>query len=331
MFKLDYKITINNIRFNGVASVKTKRSLTSLGGSATIVVPATAVLKQTDGSRLNVLTAQQVKRGDPVEVELGYNGKLKKEFSGFVKRVNYTRPLEIECEDAVFLLRDKKVKKSYTKSDNATIEKVIRDIIAGTNITLETGGLDIPIESLLLATKSGEEVPAEEALNHILDVYGLVGFFNTSQTLFVGLRYGKRLGEVKYRLGWNTIKDDELKYHNADDMKVKVKAVYFTALGKKEVREIGDGDGSVRTIHLTGVKDAAKIDELAKNELDKWKFNGFSGKITAFLEPYAEVGSIISIQDEKYPERAGNYYCEGTEVTFGAKGARRIIELGAKL
>lgn len=331
MFRLDYIITINGIRFKGVNSAKYKRSLSSLGGTATIVVPTTAVLKSTDGKRLNVLTAQQVKRGDKVVIELGYNGNLKKEFSGYVKRVNYSQPLEIECEDGVFLLRSKKIAKSYKKSDKATIRKVLDDILAGTGITLQTDGTDIPIESLILATTGGEEVPAEDALKHVLDTYGLVGFFDPDNVLFVGLRYGKRLADVKYRLGWNTIKDDELKYHSKEDMNVKVKAVYFTALGKRKVVEVGDGEGSVRTIHLTGVKDESKIKELAKNELDKWKFDGFAGKITAFLSPYADVGYVANIEDEKYPQRAGKYYCEGIEVTFTERGARRIIELGAKL
>lgn len=331
MFRLDYNITIAGTRFKGVNNVRIKRSISTLGGTATIVVPTTAVLKQTDGSKLNVLTAQKVKRGDPVEIELGYNGKLFKEFSGYVKRVNYKQPLEIECEDAVFLLREKKIKKTYVKSAKATLAGVLTDIVQGAGIKIDTGGVEVTIENLILAAKNGDEIPCEEALNYMLEVYGLVGYFGTDQTLFVGLRYGQRKDAVKYKLGWNTIKDDELKYYKAEDLKFKVKAVYYTALGKKETVEVGDGEGSVRTIFLTGVKDQGAIKKLAENELSKWKYDGFAGKITAFLQPFAEVGSVASIEDEKYSQRSGNYYCEGVEVTFGDKGARRIIEIGAKL
>lgn len=331
MFRLDYIVTIGNNKFRGVHSVEIKRSITSLTGTAKIKVPATAVLKQTDGSRLNVLTAQQVKRGDKVEIELGYNGKLNKEFSGYVKRVNYTQPVEIECEDAVFLLRSKKIKKSYKKSEGVTLRRVLTDILDGTGIKFDTGGAEVNIETLLLASKSGDEVPCEEALNFVLERYGLVGYFDTSQKLFVGLRYGKRLGTVKYKLGWNTISEDELKYYKAEDMKYRVKAVYYNSLGKKKAIEVGDGDGSIRTIYLTGVKSDGDVKTLAENELNKWKFDGYAGKIKAFLQPFAEPGSIISLEDTKYSQRSGNYYCEGIEIEFGDKGARRTIEIGAKL
>lgn len=331
MFRLDYTIQIGGTRFSGVNEVKIKRSITSLTGTATIKVPTTAVLKQTDGSRLNVLTAQRVKRGDAVTIDLGYNGKLQREFTGYVKRVNYAQPLEIECEDAVFLLRSKKIKKSYKKSAKTTLDMVLADIVEGTGIKVDTGGLSLDIEQLVLATDAGGEVPREEALNYLLDRYGLTGYFDTTGSLFVGLRYGKTYGKASYRLGWNTIKDDELKYHNAEDMKIKVKAVYITKLGVRKEITVGDDEGSIRTIFLMDVESEAQMKKLAQNELQKYKYDGFAGKITGFLQPFAQPGTIITIKDDKYSQRDGNYYCEGVEVTFGMSGARRIIELGAKV
>ena len=331
MFKLDYVITIGGKEFRGVNHVEIKRSITSLTGTAIIKVPSTAVLKQTDGSKLNVLTSQQIKRGDAVEIELGYNGKLFKEFSGYVKRVNFTRPLEIECEDAVFLLRSKYIKKTYKKSDKPTLNKVLSDLLEGTGLSFDTGGLSINIDQLILATDSGGEIPREEALNYVLDRYGLVGYFDTDQKLFIGLRQGKRGRTTKYKLGWNTIKDDELKFHTADDMKIKIKAIYINKLGVRTEVEVGDEDGSGRTIFLSDVEDAATMKKLAQNELDKFKYDGFEGKITAFLQPFAEPSGIIEIEDEKYSQRNGSYYCDGVEVTFGSNGARRIIQIGAKV
>lgn len=330
MFKLDYKITIGGKAYNGVSEVEIKRSITSFG-TAKITLPTTAVLKQTDGSSLNVLTAQQINRGDAVAISLGYNNKLFREFSGYVTRVNYTQPLEVECEDAIFLLRSKKIKKSYKKTDKATLDTVLADILDNTGVGFDTGGLKINIDTLLLASDGGGEVPREDALNYVLDRYGLVGHFSISQRLFVGLRQGKRGKTVKYKLGWNTIKDDELKYHSSDDMKIKIKAVYINKLGARTEVEVGDDDGSARTIFLSDVADKEQMKKLAENELSKYKFDGYAGKITAFLQPFAEPCDIIEIQDEKYSQRNGSYYCEATEVNFGRNGARRTITIGGRV
>lgn len=328
MFELCHYITIGGKKFSGINEVEIKRSITSLTGTAKIKVPSTAVLKRTDGTKLNVMTAQVVNKGDVVMIQLGYNDKLKTEFYGYVSRVNYTKPLEIECEDGIYLLKQKKIAKSYK---DTTLTAVLNDLVDGTDIKINTGDLEINISKLILATEHGGEVPREDALTEILSRYGLVGYFDTSNTLFVGLRQGNKTGTAKYKLGWNTISDDELKYHNSDDEKIQIKAVYVDKLGVRTEVKVGDSDGSVRTVFLTDVKDTSQLKTLAQNELAKYKFNGFSGKITAFLQPFCEPGYVASITDPNYSERSGDYYCEGIEVTYGTSGGRRVIEIGAKV
>lgn len=328
MFALSYNISIGGRKFSGVYEVEIKRSITSLVATAKIKVPSTAVLKKSDGTRLNVLTAQEVKRGDKVEVELGYNGKLYKEFSGYVSRVNLTQPLVVECEDGGFKLREKSIAKKYK---NSTLNAVLTDILAGTKIKFSTGGLSVGIEKLILATETGGSVPLIDALQHVLDRYGLVGYFDTDQSLFVGLRQGNKSGTAKLKIGWNTIKDDELKYHNKDEQKVKITAVYVNKLGKRTEVKVGDKEGATRTVFLTDVSDETQLKKLATNELEKYKFDGYAGKITAFIQPFAAPGYVIELKDPQYSVRNGNYYCEGVEVTFGTDGARRKIELGAKV
>lgn len=328
MFALDYKITIGTKRFSGVFSVEIKRNITELTGTAKIKLPATAVLKQADGTKMNVLTAQQIKRGDAVEISLGYNGKLKKEFSGYVARLNMTQPLEVECEDAVFLLRQKSIKKTFK---NTTLSAVLTELTVGTGIAVSTGGLSLNIEKLILATETGGEVSRDIALSALLDRYGLVGYFDTAQRLFVGLRQGKRLETARIKLGWNTIKDDDLKYFSADEQKIQIKAIYIDAKGVKKEETAGESGGAVRTIFLTDIKSELELKKLAENELKKYKYDGYSGKLTCFLVPFAEPGSVINISDPSFNRPEGAYYCEGVEVDFGTNGARRMIEIGAKV
>lgn len=328
MFALDYTVTINGKKFSGINGVKIKRGIASLAGTCTIKVPTTAVQKKTDGSRLNVLTAQTIKRGDKVVVDLGYNGKLRREFTGYVTRVNYTKPLEIECEDSIFLLREKTIKKKYK---DTTLDNVLADILAGTGIKVTTGGISIKIDSLLLMSQGAGDITRELALQTIIDRYGLVGYFDTEGNLFVGLRQGKKAGEVKLRLGWNTIKDDELKYHNKDEQSIQIKAIYINKLGVRTEAVVGDKGGAIRTIFLPDVSDKTQLETIAKNELEKYKFTGYAGKIKAFLVPFAEPGYVARIADPQYQQRNGSYYVEGVEVEFSTSGGRRTIEIGAQV
>ena len=328
MFALGYNITVGKYRFKGINAVNDiKRSINSTLGTATIKVPINAVIRHKDGTNLNVLTAQAIKRGDPVTIELAYNGKFKKEFSGFVSRINYNRPLEIECENAIFLLKQKNICKIFK---DTTLDAVLKDICEGTGIKYTTGGETIKVEKLLLCDDQKQPVDRATALNYTIEQLCLSGFFNVDNLLFVGLRQGLKNGKVKYRLGWNTIKDDDLKRHYAEDEKVLIKVFYFDSKGKKHSYNFGDKDGCVKTIHLDGVRDIKTIEKLAKNELAKYKFNGFEGKINGFLQPFCDVGYVANVIDEQYNERTNeSYYCEGVEVNFDTNGARRKSLIGA--
>ena len=82
------KITIGSKYFGGVHDIKIKRSIHTIGATASVKVPVTAVLRQTGTPPAYVETAQVIKAGDPVEIQLGYDGRLYTEFRGYVKLLN---------------------------------------------------------------------------------------------------------------------------------------------------------------------------------------------------------------------------------------------------
>ena len=136
---------------------------------------------------------------------------------------------------------------------------------------------------------------------------------------------------VKYRLRYNVIKDDELKYQLAEDVRLKVKAVCYYKDGTKIEGEIGEEGGETKTLYYYDVKDAGELKTLAREELERYRFDGYRGRIETFLAPYALPGMVAQLDDPVYRERGGNYYIESTEVTFGTGGARRKIEIGIKV
>ena len=109
------KITIGSKYFGGVHDIKIKRSIHTIGATASVKVPVTAVLRQTGTPPAYVETAQVIKAGDPVEIQLGYDGRLYTEFRGYVKLLNLQTPLEIVCEDEFYTTRRRNSGKDHAR------------------------------------------------------------------------------------------------------------------------------------------------------------------------------------------------------------------------
>ena len=116
------KITIGSKYFGGVHDIKIKRSIHTIGATASVKVPVTAVLRQTGTPPAYVETAQVIKAGDPVEIQLGYDGRLYTEFRGYVKQLNLQTPLEIVCEDEFYTTR----RRNVTLQGKTTLAAVLK-------------------------------------------------------------------------------------------------------------------------------------------------------------------------------------------------------------
>lgn len=319
MFALCCAIKIGSVSFKSVHDVKITRSIYDLAATAVIQVPVTAVLKHAGEPPTHIETAQAVKAGDPVEIKLGYNGSLNTEFKGYVKRLNYKVPLEIECEDEYYRLRF--LNCVFSQKETA-LKSCLNTILTG----IELGEVvDLTLKNFVVNGKPGSWV-----LGYLKKEYGLVAWFGIDGKLNVGKANDVKGDTVKYVLRENVINDDELKYQLAADVKLKVKAVCYYKDGTKVEGELGEDDGEVRTLYYYDVKDAAELKTLAQEELKRYSFDGHRGKITTFLLPYALPGMVASIEDKVYNERSGDYFIESVETTFGTGGGRRTVEIGIK-
>jgi hypothetical protein len=316
MFVLNSRITIGGMSFGGVHQVNIRRSIFDLAATATIRVPVTAVLRRNGVPPTRVETAQVINAGDPVTIALGYNGQYYTEFVGYVKLKNLKTPLEIECEDAFYLTRSRSVTHTGGISLAGVLGKCGVPVAYAAPLTLK----DFPVDNK----------PASWVLGKLKTDYGLSIWFDMQGRLYASEPYKVQGGMVRYRLRYNTINEDELKFHRADDVKVTIKAICFMTDGTKVEATIGTGGGE-KTLYFYDVESAGELAALANAELMRHTYDGYSGKITTFLQPFAEPGMIAGIVDEVYSERDGNYYIESTEVDFGTDGARRTVELGLKV
>ena len=185
-------ISIGSASFNSVTDVKIKRSIHQVNSTATIKVPVTAVLKQQGKEKTKIETAQFVKVGDPVTIKLGYDNNLKDEFKGFVRRVNYTVPLEIECEDWYWKLRYINIKKSYPKT---TVKQLLNDALSGSGASVHGSSIDLELKNTVINNKTGAWV-----LEKLKSDYGLTVFFTLDGQCYAGKAYEVKKQSVKYSL-----------------------------------------------------------------------------------------------------------------------------------
>lgn len=322
MFVLNSNIEIGPFKRIKVNHCKITKSIFSYCDKAVLKIPITARIKRADETiTASAETANVITEGMKVIINLGYNGVLKKEFEGFVSRVNFTTPCEIECEGFSYLLR----RKSYLKVfKNTTLREVLEFIVTGTGITLSP-----LIPHLKLAKWVINQQNGTEALETLIKELRISVFFTGSE-LYAGLQYLQPKAEVKYRLGWNVIKDGNLKLREAKNQEVIIKIKGAKVDGTKVTAAVGE-KGDIKQIITHSVTDETTLKAIAEAERKRLSYDGYEGKITAFLQPYCEPGYAGRLIDKKYPDREGKYIIESTEVNFGMSGARRVVGIGFKL
>lgn len=330
-------IKIGNTTFGGVLDVSIEKSIHSISQKCIIKLPLSAVIKNTEGVSIPTKVANHIKKGDEVSVMLWYDDyKKHKEFFGYVKTIDLKQPLEIECENAVWLLRGKTFKKSFK---SVKLKELLEYITAGTGITLHDS---IATEKYKLEV-TNFQIPDKDAvwvLEELKSKYMQTVYFTSDKELYVGLAYSQKTEQVNYDMNKNIINPSTLKFQNEEDVKINVRVVYWDKKGKKNEVSFGDeknkselGASSVetRTIHLYNVEDTTQLKQLAEAELKKYKYSGYKGEMDTFLIPYCEPMMTAKVENKQYPERSGVYYVSGTKVSFGTGGARRKVTIDIKL
>lgn len=338
MFALTSDITIGRYASVKPNEVKISRSLFEYVDKATIKLPVTARIVRAGGKiTQSAETAKQFTEGDPVTIRLGYNLQFETEFIGFVSRVDFASPVQLQCEGYSYQLKKNTYQKTFVK---AQLRDILKFLVQGTDIILDSAIPSFVIDKLIIERHSGTEVL--ELIKKISS--NTIRFYFTGKVLYAGLQFLKGSRDVKFRLGWNVIKDNNLKLREAKNQDVVINflgekkdgSTHKATAGKhRGAVVVGSGKagstGETKTIKTFHVTDASTLKAMAEAKLSQLKYDGYEGKITAFLQPYCEPGYRAILKDEKYPERSGNYIITTIEVTYGMSGARRIVGIGNKL
>ena len=308
------KATVGIVTFLNVSSVQIKESISEIGNTATLELPLN--YRKLNGRPV----LDYIKVGDPVKIELGYNGNLKTEFVGYVRFINAEAPLVIECDDDWYLLKKTKLIKSYKA---VTLRQLLADI---------TPGYEVDAPELNLGKFSINNSSAYEVMRKIQQDYGLFSRLEDGKKLIVGLNYdwGKKTKRWNYHRQKN-VRASRLEWRRKEDVKVRVKLEYWEGK-KKMVLYRGYGGPEPSTKEAPGIyaslADAQKAGDALYNRI---AFDGFTGSITGFGVPLVRAGDAINLQDDLRPEKAGVYLTEKVTTSYGPNGFARECEISYRL
>jgi hypothetical protein len=323
MFILNRKATIGNFTFNSVHEIEITKSVEELSDTAIIKLPTRFKVRQNGSQQF---TEDAIKIGDKVVITLAYEGKYSGvEFTGYVKKISPKIPLEIHCEDAMWLLRRKNITKSW---DKTTLKEIVQEVIKGTPLQMSRfmQGQDIPLDKWIIKNANGAQV-----LESLKKDLAQTVFIDDEGKLYVGLQQLTNIGQtVVYDLNYNLV-ENNLEFKSKEDRRIKVKYTYIDKENKRKSIEVGDADGEQREYHTSVISDVKQLEKMALSEIEKLKYDGFDGDVTSFLIPYATRGMKAKIIDKEHPNREGNYFIKKVVTTFGTGGARRKVSIGNKL
>lgn len=295
-------VVIGGLLFSSVNSIVIERSVKQLGDKAVITLPRNYAKLEGKG------VLELMNSGDKVSIQLGYDGDLQEEFTGFLQNIESGAPLVLTIDDELYPLKRNNWCLSWP---NITLEKLLKTIAPGYEIDCP----DTSLGPFQISNASSFTV-----LSALQRDYGFYTYIR-GNTLHCSFPY-KLTGTGKiheYKLYNYPVKANNLKYSRAEDKKIRVRVTSDQGSGKKVTYETGakEGDGSLNITNIPGLTQAE-----AKAYGDSWykslAFDGYSGSITGFGWPQTQAGDTLKVTD---PDEGitGNYLIESVRVIYDLK------------
>lgn len=304
MKKVTYIANIDKLTFNGLVSFDTESTWDKFTDTCVIELPKK--LKWQGISLRNT-----IKRMQKVTLLAGYDNKTAVIFDGYVRDVLADIPMKIFCEDKMFLLKQYTITKSY---ENISLINLLKDIISK--------DISFVAEDILLGKIRINKATPVKVFDMLKSTYGINTYYR-NDILFSGIKYRPDKTVIhKFRF-YKDIIDNNLVFRNKEDTKIKVTAISINQNTKVEY-ETGDNDGEQHTFYFYNVSEAT-LKQLAKAEIEKLKYDGYTGSFTTFGNPLVKHGDIVEITDEVY-NRNGKYLVKSVKLN-STNGYRQIIEI----
>ena len=115
---------------------------------------------------------------------------------------------------------------------------------------------------------------------------------------------------------------------NAEDLKIKVRAISLLPNNKRVRIDVGDADGEKRTLHAYN-KNEQELRAWAEQELRRLKQDGLKGTFTTFGAVLIDKLDHIGIRIDGI--RRGVYQVQKNIIKYGTDGFRQEITIGKRV
>lgn len=326
--------------------------------------PKNIFFKRSDGSTFTLQgkaliatdanTAPFFMRGDKITVKAIYwyedesgneqTPELREIYTGYVTKINVKMPVEIECEDNMYKLKQIAAPNKLFKASEYYVEKIVKELIGGTGFNF----VDAPegIQTNVGDFRTQNETVAQ-VLERLRKDYRIESWFRGNDLHCSGIVYYPSETNPTYPIFvfQNNIIDDDLVYTRQDDIRLGIKAYSINKVelsstnlsGHKKTSHkrlettVGSTEGEIRTLYFWDVPDVETLKKMATDRLSRFYFEGFRGSFTTFGEPYVKHGDIVTLRDNVMPERNGEYFVRSVTRTTGTQGYRQKIELDIRV
>lgn len=273
-------------------------------------------------------TSNPIRRGDKISVWLGYDDNLQLAFSGYVLRVGLKAPIEIFCEDEMFMLKNLVMDYSIIRSD-MNIRQVLEHF---TSFPVRTPNFDVGYYFRSSA------VTAAQFLSYIKSASGCDKFFfreiDGEMHLVCLNQFVPNLESVVdsyvFETGVNLISDKRLDIFIPGPNNVYVRIPVLAAVnGNKVIVERGSQDKAIKKfIFRNQPMSEATAVRLADFIVARESQSGLKGSFTTFGVNLVWPFDIVGIKIDG--ERKGKYQVAKNTITYGSSGFRQDITLGAR-
>lgn len=323
MFVMTHEIKIDGKIIPLITAVSVKMDVTQLANTATVELPATAFKRR-------LAQVADIRRGQKVEIRLGYDDRNEVEFDGYVnRRTDKDGGMIVECEDAMFLFRQTQM--ANQEFVNPTMKSLLGKVAQAVGGIKVDTKLDYSYEKFVFQNASAFDVLKkiqEETKAHV--------YLTTDNVLHVEPQYIEKSSKVvKYSFQANICRDGlNLTWKDTTENPLIVE-VEGTGKVNGKVTKVtvtsGKAGGDRIKEKIRGIVDKKTLQSIADDMLASRNHTGFEGSFDAWLRPFVTAGDFVELIDDEDETRNGKYYVKSVETTFDSGGGKRKINLGHRV
>lgn len=278
-----------------------------------------------------------IKRGDSIKIELGYDGRLKTEFEGYITKIGAETPLLLECEDEMFQLKKAPRITKFIKTGK--LLDILKAVVPS-KYTIECNG-DYSVKNWLI-----DKANAFETLEQLREKLGIRSYFKNPTTLIVGMiasvvpktEIEKKAADEKIKahefdFSTNVRRGSTLKFERKEDHVIEVIVESEQKNGQKLQYVTGQKGGDVVNKSMPGLT-MSEMKEWAEMSLNSNYFDGFRGSFESWCYPRTRPGDAAQLYRPMYKDRHqdGRYFIEAVTIDVnGTDGIKRSNTLSYKL